>query len=76
MPLTLVLALAAVQAPAAAPAPDLNKKICKAGAKTGSRLGVGSICKTRAQWDAESRANQDDNADLLGKPGAGSGPGS
>lgn len=60
---------------APAPAPAKVKKVCKSNAKTGSRLGVTRTCKTQAQWDAIARQAQDDNQDMMNKPGAGPGGG-
>jgi curli biogenesis system outer membrane secretion channel CsgG len=38
--------------------PDANKKVCKSNIPTGSRIARGQICKTKAQWEAQSAANQ------------------
>ncbi|MVZ97300.1 hypothetical protein EUU23_06225 [Sphingorhabdus sp. IMCC26285] len=37
--------------------PVKPKKICRAGAETGSRL-TAKICKTQAEWDAQVGADQ------------------
>lgn len=36
--------------------PVKPKKICRAGAETGSRL-TAKICKTQAEWDAQAGAD-------------------
>jgi hypothetical protein len=43
--------------PTEAPAKPLKaKKICRAGAETGSRLSS-KICKTQAEWDSQQGAD-------------------
>ena len=53
----------AVAAPAAKPKKnpnDPNQMICKIIVPTGSRLGGEKTCMTRAQWEANARANEMD----------------
>ena len=48
-------------APAAAPAPEDDKVVCRHFTQTGSRLGGTTECATKAQW----RERERDNADQL-----------
>ncbi len=39
---------------------DPNRTVCKAITATGSRLGKTRVCKTKAEWDAQTRAAQEE----------------
>ncbi len=61
MLLSIASALMIAQAaPAAAPAVDPEKKICKRGVQIGSLVRAKKICRTKADWNAqEAQARQD-----------------
>ncbi|PAX07642.1 hypothetical protein [Sphingomonas lenta] len=42
----------------AEPKPVEPKKVCRRETSTSSRLDVRRVCKTRAEWDAQERAEQ------------------
>jgi hypothetical protein len=57
--LIAVLALAAAQAPQAAPAQESTKpaKVCRENERhTGTRIRSSRICKTQEQWDIDDEA--------------------
>ena len=60
-----VLLLVAVAVPAAAQdaAPKPEKKICRAVQSTGSIMSKRD-CRTRAEWDAQARANEKANRNI------------
>lgn len=59
MELIAAVFMIAGQATAAPPAQPVEpKKICRRETSTSSRLDVKRVCKTRAEWDAQEQAEQ------------------
>lgn len=62
----------------AKPAKAQDKLVCRLVNTTGSRLGGERVCKTRAEWEAESDRNREDFENAPRQPSADpspSGPG-
>jgi hypothetical protein len=50
------------------PAPKKEKKICRTLNTTGSRLGGDRVCKTKAEWDADSEETRQQVERALDQP--------
>ena len=55
---TPALAQASGQQQNAKPARDPNEIVCERQNETGSRLAITKVCKTRAQWAEDQRADR------------------